>query len=222
MLEEYGTNLSELAEEGKPDPVVGRSKQIEHVIQILCKRTKNNPFLIGKPGVDKTTIAQGIAQRIANGDVPERLAGKSQVIALDMDLLVYGTNHEEFEERVKKLKEEIKQHDDVILFIDKVDTLIETAAAKWAIDGTNILRLALAGGEFQCMGSTILEKHWKHIEEDPALERRFQLVEVPEPTVDEAVQILKGVKEQYETHHMLRHAYGALVAAARLPFQYIR
>ncbi|KAF6153460.1 hypothetical protein GIB67_027327 [Kingdonia uniflora] len=130
---EYGTNLSELAEEGKLDLVVGRSKQIEHVIQILCKRTKNNPFLIGKPGVDKTAIAQGVAQRIANGDVPEKLAGK-KVIALDMDLLVSSTNHEEFEEWVKKLKEEIKQHDDVILFIDKVDTLIETTAAKWAID----------------------------------------------------------------------------------------
>ncbi|KAF6147611.1 hypothetical protein GIB67_031602 [Kingdonia uniflora] len=220
-LEEFGTNLTKLAEEGKLDPVVGRAKQIERVTQILGRRTKNNPCLIGEPGVGKTAIAEGLAQRIATGDVPETIEGK-QVITLDMGLLVAGTKYRgEFEERLKKLMEEIKQSDDIILFIDEVHTLIGAGAAEGAIDAANILKPALARGELQCIGATTLEEYRKHIEKDPALERRFQPVKVPEPTVDEAVQILRGLRERYEIHHKLRYTDEALVAAAELSFQYI-
>ncbi|KAK4410709.1 ATP-dependent Clp protease ATP-binding subunit ClpACD4B, chloroplastic [Sesamum angolense] len=190
-LEEYGTNLTKLAEEGKLDPVVGRQDQIERVTQILGRRTKNNPCLIGEPGVGKTAIAEGLAQRIANGDVPETIEGK-KVITLDMGLLVAGTKYRgEFEERLKKLMEEIKQSDEIILFID------------------------------ECIGATTLDEYRKHIEKDPALERRFQPVKVPEPTVDETIQILKGLRERYEIHHKLRYTDEALVAAAQLSYQYI-
>ncbi|KAG1331595.1 ATP-dependent Clp protease ATP-binding subunit ClpA, chloroplastic [Cocos nucifera] len=190
-LEEYGTNLTKLAEEGKLDPVVGRQEQIERVTQILGRRTKNNPCLIGEPGVGKTAIAEGLAQRIANGDVPETIEGK-KVITLDMGLLVAGTKYRgEFEERLKKLMEEIKQSDEIILFID------------------------------ECIGATTLDEYRKHIEKDPALERRFQPVKVPEPTVDETIQILKGLRERYEIHHKLRYTDEALVAAAQLSHQYI-
>ncbi|KAL9231573.1 hypothetical protein vseg_006785 [Gypsophila vaccaria] len=220
-LEEYGTNLTKLAEEGKLDPVVGRQRQIERVTQILGRRTKNNPCLIGEPGVGKTAIAEGLAQRIANGDVPETIEGK-KVITLDMGLLVAGTKYRgEFEERLKKLMEEIKQSDDIILFIDEVHTLIGAGAAEGAIDAANILKPALARGELQCIGATTLDEYRKHIEKDPALERRFQPVKVPEPTVEESVQILKGLRERYEIHHKLRYTDEALEAAAQLSFQYI-
>ncbi|EYU21822.1 hypothetical protein ABFS82_09G076700 [Erythranthe guttata] len=220
-LEEYGTNLTKLAEEGKLDPVVGRAAQIERVTQILGRRTKNNPCLIGEPGVGKTAIAEGLAQRIANGDVPETIEGK-KVITLDMGLLVAGTKYRgEFEERLKKLMEEIKQSDDIILFIDEVHTLIGAGAAEGAIDAANILKPALARGELQCIGATTLDEYRKHIEKDPALERRFQPVKVPEPTVDEAIQILKGLRERYEIHHKLRYTDESLVAAAQLAHQYI-
>ncbi|XP_047340757.1 ATP-dependent Clp protease ATP-binding subunit ClpA homolog CD4B, chloroplastic-like [Impatiens glandulifera] len=220
-LEEYGTNLTKLAEEGKLDPVVGRQAQIERVTQILGRRTKNNPCLIGEPGVGKTAVAEGLAQRIANGDVPETIEGK-KVITLDMGLLVAGTKYRgEFEERLKKLMEEIKQSDDIILFIDEVHTLIGAGAAEGAIDAANILKPALARGELQCIGATTLDEYRKHIEKDPALERRFQPVKVPEPTVDETIQILKGLRERYEIHHKLRYTDEALVAAAQLSFQYI-
>ncbi|KAI6675763.1 hypothetical protein NL676_003669 [Syzygium grande] len=210
-LEEYGTNLTKLAEEGKLDPVVGRQQQIERVVQILGRRTKNNPCLIGEPGVGKTAIAEGLAQRIASGDVPETIEGK-KVITLDMGLLVAGTKYRgEFEERLKKLMEEIKQSDEIILFIDEVG----------AIDAANILKPALARGELQCIGATTLDEYRKHIEKDPALERRFQPVKVPEPTVDETIQILKGLRERYEIHHKLRYTDEALVAAAQLSYQYI-
>ncbi|XP_057479112.1 ATP-dependent Clp protease ATP-binding subunit ClpA homolog CD4B, chloroplastic-like [Actinidia eriantha] len=220
-LEEYGTNLTKLAEEGKLDPVVGRQPQIERVTQILVRRTKNNPCLIGEPGVGKTAIAEGLAQRIANGDVPETIEGK-KVITLDMGLLVAGTKYRgEFEERLKKLTEEIKQSDEIILFIDEVHTLIGAGAAEGAIDAANILKPALARGELQCIGATTLDEYRKHIEKDPALERRFQPVKVPEPTVDETIQILNGLRERYELHHKLRYTDEALIAAAELSFQYI-
>ncbi|GMY15208.1 chaperone protein ClpC, chloroplastic [Fagus crenata] len=220
-LEEYGTNLTKLAEEGKLDPVVGRQQQIERVTQILGRRTKNNPCLIGEPGVGKTAIAEGLAQRIATGDVPETIEGK-KVITLDMGLLVAGTKYRgEFEERLKKLMEEIKQSDEIILFIDEVHTLIGAGAAEGAIDAANILKPALARGELQCIGATTLDEYRKHIEKDPALERRFQPVKVPEPTVDETIQILKGLRERYEIHHKLRYTDEALVSAAQLSYQYI-
>ncbi|KAL5575008.1 hypothetical protein UlMin_016707 [Ulmus minor] len=220
-LEEYGTNLTKLAEEGKLDPVVGRQPQIERVVQILGRRTKNNPCLIGEPGVGKTAIAEGLAQRIASGDVPETIEGKT-VITLDMGLLVAGTKYRgEFEERLKKLMEEIKQSDQIILFIDEVHTLIGAGAAEGAIDAANILKPALARGELQCIGATTLDEYRKHIEKDPALERRFQPVKVPEPSVDETIQILKGLRERYEIHHKLHYTDDSLVAAAQLSHQYI-
>ncbi|KAF3327642.1 ATP-dependent Clp protease ATP-binding subunit clpA CD4B [Carex littledalei] len=220
-LEEYGTNLTKLAEEGKLDPVVGRQDQIQRVTQILGRRTKNNPCLIGEPGVGKTAIAEGLAQRIANGDVPETIEGK-QVITLDMGLLVAGTKYRgEFEERLKKLMEEIKQSDEIILFIDEVHTLIGAGAAEGAIDAANILKPALARGELQCIGATTIDEYRKHIEKDPALERRFQPVKVPEPSVDETIEILKGLRERYEIHHKLRYTDESLHAAAHLSYQYI-
>lgn len=220
-LEEYGTNLTKLAEEGKLDPVVGRQQQIERVTQILGRRTKNNPCLIGEPGVGKTAIAEGLAQRIANGDVPETIEGK-KVITLDMGLLVAGTKYRgEFEERLKKLMEEIKQSSEIILFIDEVHTLIGAGAAEGAIDAANILKPALARGELQCIGATTIDEYRKHIEKDPALERRFQPVKVPEPTVEETIQILRGLRERYEIHHKLRYTDDALMVAAQLSHQYI-
>ncbi|XP_062184134.1 chaperone protein ClpC1, chloroplastic-like [Phragmites australis] len=220
-LEEYGTNLTKLAEEGKLDPVIGRQDQIERVTQILGRRTKNNPCLIGEPGVGKTAIAEGLAQRISNGDVPETIEGK-KVITLDMGLLVAGTKYRgEFEERLKKLMEEIKQNEDIILFIDEVHTLIGAGAAEGAIDAANILKPALSRGELQCIGATTLDEYRKHIEKDPALERRFQPVKVPEPTVDETIQILRGLRERYELHHKLQYTDDALIAAAKLSYQYI-
>ncbi|CAI9780052.1 unnamed protein product [Fraxinus pennsylvanica] len=218
-LEEYGTNLTKLAEEGKLNPVVGRQDQIERVTQILGRHTKNNPCLIGEPGVGKTAIAEGLALRIANGDVPKTIQGK-KVIALDMGRLVAGTKYRgEFEERLKKLMEEIKQRDDIILFIDEVHTLIGAGAGP--IDAANILKPALVWGELQCIGATTLDEYRKHIEKDPALERRFEPVKVREPTVDESVQILKGIRERYEIHHKLRYTDESLVAAAQLSHLYI-
>ncbi|CAN1318034.1 Chaperone protein ClpC, chloroplastic [Linum perenne] len=215
------SNLIQIYFQGKLDPVVGRQPQIERVVQILGRRTKNNPCLIGEPGVGKTAIAEGLAQRIASGDVPETIEGK-KVITLDMGLLVAGTKYRgEFEERLKKLMEEIKQSDEIILFIDEVHTLIGAGAAEGAIDAANILKPALARGELQCIGATTLDEYRKHIEKDPALERRFQPVKVPEPTVDESIQILKGLRERYEIHHKLRYTDEALAAAAQLSHQYI-
>uniref|UniRef100_A0A383W284 Clp R domain-containing protein n=1 Tax=Tetradesmus obliquus TaxID=3088 RepID=A0A383W284_TETOB len=235
-LEEYGTNLTRQAEEGKLDPVVGRKKEIERVIQILGRRTKNNPCLIGEPGVGKTAVAEGLAQMIATGDVPETIEGKQkiatgdapetiegkQVITLDMGLLVAGTKYRgEFEERLKKLMDEIKQNDEIILMIDEVHTLIGAGAAEGAIDAANILKPALARGELQCIGATTLDEYRKHIEKDPALERRFQPVTVPEPSIDETYEILQGLRERYETHHKLRYTDESLMAAAKYSSQYI-
>lgn len=220
-LDEFGSNLTQLAAEGKLDPVVGRQKEIERVIQILGRRTKNNPVLIGEPGVGKTAIAEGLAQRIANDDVPDILEDK-RVVTLDIGLLVAGTKYRgEFEERLKKIMDEIRSAGNVILVIDEVHTLIGAGAAEGAIDAANILKPALARGELQCIGATTLDEYRKHIERDAALERRFQPVMVGEPSVDETIEILRGLRERYEQHHKLKISDIALEAAAKLSDRYI-
>ncbi|WAL60730.1 ATP-dependent Clp protease ATP-binding subunit [Thermocoleostomius sinensis] len=220
-LDEFGSNLTQMAAEGKLDPVVGRQKEIERVIQILGRRTKNNPVLIGEPGVGKTAIAEGLAQRISNGDVPDILEDK-RVVTLDIGLLVAGTKYRgEFEERLKKIMDEIRQAGNVILVIDEVHTLIGAGAAEGAIDAANILKPALARGELQCIGATTLDEYRKHIERDAALERRFQPVMVGEPTVTETIEILHGLRDRYEQHHRLKISDEALEAAAKLSDRYI-
>lgn len=220
-LDEFGSNLTQMAIDNKLDPVVGRAKEIERVIQILGRRTKNNPVLIGEPGVGKTAIAEGLASRIANKDVPDILEDK-RVVTLDIGLLVAGTKYRgEFEERLKKIMDEIRQAGNVILVIDEVHTLIGAGAAEGAIDAANILKPALARGELQCIGATTLDEYRKHIERDAALERRFQPVMVGEPTVDETIEILYGLRDRYEAHHKLKISDEALVAAAKLSDRYI-
>ncbi|BAD79443.1 ATP-dependent Clp protease regulatory subunit ClpC [Synechococcus elongatus PCC 6301] len=220
-LDEFGSNLTQQAADGKLDPVVGRQKEIERVIQILGRRTKNNPVLIGEPGVGKTAIAEGLAQRIATGDIPDILEDK-RVVTLDIGLLVAGTKYRgEFEERLKKIMDEIRSAGDVILVIDEVHTLIGAGAAEGAIDAANILKPALARGELQCIGATTLDEYRKHIERDAALERRFQPVMVGEPSVDDTIEILRGLRERYEQHHKLKIADEALEAAAKLADRYI-
>jgi len=220
-LDEFGSNLTQMAAEGKLDPVVGRQKEIERVIQILGRRTKNNPVLIGEPGVGKTAIAEGLAQRIAQNDVPDILEEK-RVVTLDIGLLVAGTKYRgEFEERLKKIMDEIRSAGNVILVIDEVHTLIGAGAAEGAIDAANILKPALARGELQCIGATTLDEYRKHIERDAALERRFQPVMVGEPSVAETVEILYGLRERYEQHHKLKIVDEALDAAAKLSDRYI-
>jgi len=220
-LDEFGSNLTQMAGEGKLDPVVGRAKEIERVIQILGRRTKNNPVLIGEPGVGKTAIAEGLAQRIANNDIPDILEEK-RVVTLDIGLLVAGTKYRgEFEERLKKIMDEIRQAANVILVIDEVHTLIGAGAAEGAIDAANILKPALARGELQCIGATTLDEYRKHIERDAALERRFQPVMVGEPSVEETIEILYGLRERYEQHHKLKILDEALDAAAKLSDRYI-
>ncbi|MDB9538510.1 ATP-dependent Clp protease ATP-binding subunit [Anabaenopsis tanganyikae CS-531] len=220
-LDEFGSNLTQMATDNKLDPVVGRAKEIERVIQILGRRTKNNPVLIGEPGVGKTAIAEGLASRIANRDVPDILEDK-RVVTLDIGLLVAGTKYRgEFEERLKKIMDEIRSAGNVILVIDEVHTLIGAGAAEGAIDAANILKPALARGELQCIGATTLDEYRKHIERDAALERRFQPVMVGEPSVDETIEILHGLRERYEQHHKLKISDEALVAAAKLSDRYI-
>jgi len=220
-LEEFGTNLTQKAVDGKLDPVVGRAKEIERVIQILGRRTKNNPVLIGEPGVGKTAIAEGLAQRIANRDIPDTLDDK-RVVALDIGLLIAGTKYRgEFEERLKKIMDEVRTANNIILVIDEVHTLIGAGAAEGAIDAANILKPALSRGELQCIGATTLEEYRKHIEKDAALERRFQPVMVGEPSVDETIEILYGLRERYEKHHKLIISDEALAAAAKFRDQYI-
>lgn len=220
-LDEFGSNLTQMAGEGKLDPVVGRQKEIERVIQILGRRTKNNPVLIGEPGVGKTAIAEGLAQRISSGDVPDILEEK-RVVTLDIGLLVAGTKYRgEFEERLKKIMDEIRQAGNVILVIDEVHTLIGAGAAEGAIDAANILKPALARGELQCIGATTLDEYRKHIERDAALERRFQPVMVGEPSVVDTIEILRGLRDRYEQHHKLKISDAALEAAAKLSDRYI-
>ncbi|GCE65099.1 ATP-dependent Clp protease ATP-binding subunit [cyanobiont of Ornithocercus magnificus] len=220
-LDEFGSNLTQLATEAKLDPVVGRHNEIDRVIQILGRRTKNNPVLIGEPGVGKTAIAEGLAQRIQQGDVPDILEEK-RVLTLDIGLLVAGTKYRgEFEERLKKIMEEIKAAGNVILVIDEVHTLIGAGAAEGAIDAANILKPALARGEMQCIGATTLDEYRKHIERDAALERRFQPVTVGEPSIEDTIEILRGLRERYEQHHRLKITDKALEAAATLGDRYI-
>ncbi|QEY31140.1 ATP-dependent Clp protease ATP-binding subunit [Synechococcus sp. RSCCF101] len=220
-LDEFGSNLTQMASEAKLDPVVGRQSEIDRVIQILGRRTKNNPVLIGEPGVGKTAIAEGLAQRINQGDVPDILEEK-RVLTLDIGLLVAGTKYRgEFEERLKKIMEEIRGAGNVILVIDEVHTLIGAGAAEGAIDAANILKPALARGELQCIGATTLDEYRKHIERDAALERRFQPVNVGEPSVEDTIEILRGLRERYEQHHRLKITDDALIAAATLGDRYI-
>lgn len=221
-LDEFGRDLTELAREDKLDPVIGRNQEIERVIQILSRRTKNNPVLIGEPGVGKTAVTEGLAQRIVRGDVPEPLRDK-RIVSLDLAGLVAGTKYRgEFEERMKRVMEEVrKAQGEVILFIDELHTLVGAGAAEGAIDASNILKPALARGELQCIGATTVDEYRKYIERDAALERRFQPVKVNEPTVEETIEILKGLRDRYEQFHQVRITDEALEAAARLSHRYI-
>ncbi|GIW22095.1 MAG: ATP-dependent Clp protease ATP-binding subunit ClpC [Candidatus Sericytochromatia bacterium] len=220
-LDEFGTNLTLAAEEGRLDPVIGREKEIERVVQILGRRTKNNPVLIGEPGVGKTAIAEGLALRIAAEEVPDVLKDK-KVVMIDIGSLVAGTKYRgEFEERLKKIMEEIKAAGNVILVIDELHTLIGAGAAEGAVDAANILKPALARGELQCIGATTLDEFRKHIEKDAALERRFQQVMVDEPSIEDTIEILRGLKDRYEAHHKLKISDEAIVAAVKLSQRYI-
>jgi ATP-dependent Clp protease ATP-binding subunit ClpC len=220
-LDQLGINLTEAARSGDLDPVIGREKEIERVIQILSRRRKNNPALIGEPGVGKTAIAEGLAHRIVKGDVPETLTDK-RVLTLDIGSLVAGTKYRgEFEERLKKIIEELRSSSDSVLFIDELHTLVGAGAAEGAIDAANILKPPLARGELQCIGATTLDEYRKYIEKDSALERRFQPVMVDEPTVDEAVEILFGIRERFEEHHKVKISDEAVHAAVDLSVRYV-
>jgi ATP-dependent Clp protease ATP-binding subunit ClpC len=220
-LEEYGRSLIKLAREKKLDPVVGRSKEIERVMQILTRRTKNNPVLVGEPGVGKTAIVEGLAQRVATGEVPEILKDK-EIYTLDLGALVAGSKYRgEFEERLKRLMKEIRKRGNVVLFVDEVHTLVGAGAAEGAIDAASILKPALARGEIQTIGATTLDEYRKYLEKDAALERRFQPVYVDEPSVSETIEILKGLRSHYENHHKARITDEAIVAAANLSDRYI-
>ncbi len=220
-LNAFGRNLTELARKGGLDPVIGRSEEIARVIQILCRRTKNNPVLLGEAGVGKTAIVEGLAQKIADGDAPEPLADK-RIICLDMALMVAGTKYRgQFEERIKAVMDEVKRAKNVILFMDELHTIVGAGSAEGAMDASNIIKPALSRGEFQCVGATTLNEYRKHIEKDAALDRRFQTVIVDEPTVDETIAILKGLRRRYEEHHKVQYTDAALEAATRLSHRYI-
>ncbi len=220
-LDQFGRDLTQLARESKFDPVIGRDKEIERVVQILSRRTKNNPCLIGEPGVGKTAVAEGLAQRIVAGNIPEILKDK-RVFTLDLSSMIAGAKYRgEFEERLKKAMEEIQSAGNVILFIDEMHTLIGAGAAEGAIDASNILKPSLARGEMQVIGATTLNEYRKYVEKDAALERRFQPVTVGEPTVDETISILKGIRDKYEAHHGVKITDAALEAAAKLSARYI-
>jgi ATP-dependent Clp protease ATP-binding subunit ClpB len=221
-LEKYGRDLTEAARKGKLDPVIGREEEIRRVMQVLSRRTKNNPVLIGDPGVGKTAIVEGIANRIASGDVPEGLKSK-RIVALDMGTLVAGTSFRgQFEERLKAIVKEVAESaGEIILFIDELHTLIGAGATQGAMDAANILKPALARGELHTIGATTLDEYHKHIEKDAALERRFQPVFVGEPSVEDTISILRGLQEKYEVHHGVRIRDAALIAAAQLSDRYI-
>jgi ATP-dependent Clp protease ATP-binding subunit ClpC len=221
LLDQFGRNLTKLAAEGKLDPVVGRETEIERIMQILSRRTKNNPVLIGEPGVGKTAVVEGLAQRITNADVPELLKNK-QIYTLDLAALVAGSKYRgEFEERLKKVMKEITQRGDIILFIDELHNLVGAGAAEGAIDAASILKPALARGELQTIGATTLDEYRKYLERDSALERRFQQIRVEEPSIDQSVEILKGLRDRYEQHHKVQITDDALRAAAELADRYI-
>ncbi len=222
LLDQFGRNLTKLATDGKLDPVVGRQTEIERVMQILSRRTKNNPVLIGEPGVGKTAVVEGLAQRIATGNIPELLKGK-QIYTLDLAALVAGSKYRgEFEERLKKVMKEIGQRGDIILFIDELHNLVGAGAAEGAIDAASILKPALARGELQTIGATTLDEYRKYLERDAALERRFQQIRVEEPSVDDTIQILRGLRDRYEAHHRCKISDDALDAAAQLADRYIQ
>ena len=221
ILDQFGRNLTQLARDKKLDPVIGRARELERVMQILSRRTKNNPVLIGEPGVGKTAVVEGLAQRIVSGDIPETLKDK-QLYTLDLGALVAGSRYRgDFEERLKKVLKEIKTRGDIILFIDEIHTLVGAGAAEGAIDAASILKPMLARGELQTIGATTTDEYRKHLEKDPALERRFQPVKVEEPTVAHTIEILKGVRDKYETHHRVTITDQAIVAAANLADRYI-
>src|ERR671938_12924 len=214
LLDQFGRNLTRLAAEGKLDPVVGRETEIERIMQILVRRTKNNPVLIGEPGVGKTAVVEGLASRIINGEVPELLKNK-QIYTLDLAALVAGSKYRgEFEERLKKVMKEITQRGDIILFIDELHNLVGAGAAEGAIDAASILKPALARGELQTIGATTLDEYRKYLERDAALERRFQQIRVDEPSIQDTVSILEGLRERYEEHHRVKITEDALRAAA--------
>jgi ATP-dependent Clp protease ATP-binding subunit ClpC len=221
VLDQFGRNLTQLAREKKLDPVIGRVRELERVMQVLSRRTKNNPVLIGEPGVGKTAIVEGLAQKIVNQDIPETLAGK-QLYTLDLGALVAGSRYRgDFEERLKKVLKEIRTRGDIILFIDEIHTLVGAGAAEGAIDAASILKPMLARGELQTIGATTIDEYRKHLEKDAALERRFQPVKVEEPTVAHTIEILKGLRDRYEAHHRVTITDQALVAAANLADRYI-
>ena len=221
VLDQFGRNLTQAAREIKLDPVIGREKEIERVMQVLSRRTKNNPVLIGEPGVGKTAIVEGLAQAIVKGDVPETLKDK-QVYSLDLGALVAGSRYRgDFEERLKKVLKEIKTRGDIVLFIDEIHTLVGAGAAEGAIDAASILKPMLARGELQTIGATTLDEYRKHFEKDAALERRFQPIQVAEPTVEHTIEILKGLRDRYESHHKVSITDGALVGAAQMADRYI-
>ncbi len=220
-LENYSVNLTQRAREGKIDPVIGREKEVERTVQILGRRTKNNPILVGEPGVGKTAIAEGLAQRIVTGEIPELLKEK-EIISLDMGLLIAGTRFRgDFEERLKAIVEEVRKSDNIILVIDEIHTLIGAGGVEGGMDAANLLKPALARGEFQCVGTTTVDEYRKHIEKDAALERRFQMVKVGEPSVEETIEILYGLRQAYADHHKVEITDEALKAAANLSHQYI-
>ncbi|GAB76932.1 ATP-dependent Clp protease ATP-binding subunit ClpC [Austwickia chelonae] len=221
VLDQFGRNLTQAAREGKLDPVIGRSKEIERVMQVLSRRTKNNPILIGEPGVGKTAVVEGLAQDIVKGEVPETLKDK-HIYTLDLGALVAGSRYRgDFEERLKKVLKEIRTRGDIILFIDEIHTLVGAGAAEGAIDAASILKPMLARGELQTIGATTLDEYRKHIEKDPALERRFQPIQVAEPTLPHTIEILKGLRDRYEAHHRVSITDSALIAAANLADRYI-
>ncbi|MBP3886403.1 MAG: ATP-dependent Clp protease ATP-binding subunit, partial [Cellulosilyticum sp.] len=220
-LDKYSRDLTELAREGKFDPIVGREKEIERVVQILSRRTKNNPCLVGEPGVGKTAVVEGLAQKIAAEAIPDLLKGK-RVVSLDLSSMISGTKYRgEFEERINKVIEEVRLAGDIILFIDELHTIIGAGAAEGAMDASNILKPSLARGEIQLVGATTLDEYRKHIEKDAALERRFQPVQVEEPSEEETLEILRGIKDQYEMHHQVQITEEAIKAAVKLSTRYI-
>lgn len=220
-LDEFGRDLTQLAKEHKLDPVIGRENEIERVLQILCRRTKNNPAIIGEPGVGKTAIVEGLAQRIVNNDVPENLLNK-RIVSLDLGSLIAGTKYRgQFEERLKIVMKEITQADNIILFIDELHTLVGAGAAEGSIDASNMLKPALSRGEIHCIGATTLDEYRKYIEKDGSLERRFQPIYIQAPTTDETIKIIKGLRSRYESHHRVKITDGAIISAVKLSDRYI-
>jgi len=220
-LDEFGRDLTQMAKEGKLDPVIGREDEIERVLQILGRRIKNNPVIIGEPGVGKTAIVEGLAQKIVLGDVPENLIGK-RIVSLDLGALIAGTKYRgQFEERLKIVMKEITHSDNVILFIDELHTLIGAGAAEGSVDASSMLKPALSRGEIQCIGATTPDEYRKYVEKDGALERRFQPINVESPTVEQTINILTGLKSRYESHHRVKISEDAITAASKLSDRYI-